>query len=304
MLNWISANYDPRALFWAWAAIALSMIAIHLFERIFPAQKSQSYRSLGFNAGVTLAYLALVPIATFLPGYAVTAAVHAAHGPWFAFDLPAVVGHTEGWQRAALLALFAFVPILTFDFFYYWFHRLQHASPWLWEQHKLHHTDEAVNVTTSLRHHWTEEGFRSILIAVPMGILFNITPVEAGIVTMFTGQWGYLIHANIRLPLGPFSTVLLGPQAHRIHHSIEPQHKDRNFAAFFPIWDILFRTFYFPKRDEFPDTGIVDESSRPNAAQVLFSPFIVWWRMAQRQYQQRDVESQHSPMKPGNGVAQ
>ena len=75
MLNWISANYDPRALFWAWGAIALSMIAIHLFERIFPAQKSQSYRSLGFNAGVTLAYLALVPIATFLPGYAVTAAV-------------------------------------------------------------------------------------------------------------------------------------------------------------------------------------------------------------------------------------
>ena len=120
-----------------------------------------------------------------------------------------------------------------------------------------------MNVTTSLRHHWTEEGFRSILIAVPMGILFNITPVEAGIVTMFTGQWGYLIHANIRLPLGPFSTVLLGPQAHRIHHSIEPQHKDRNFAAFFPIWDILFRTFYFPKRDEFPDTGIVEQILPP-----------------------------------------
>ena len=44
---------------------------------------------------------------------------------------------------------------------------------------------------------------------------------------------------------------------------IEPQHKDRNFAAFFPIWDILFRTFYFPKRDEFPDTGIVDEFLPP-----------------------------------------
>ena len=171
MLNWFSANYDPRALFWAWGAIALSMIAIHLFERIFPAQKSQSYRSLGFNAGVTLAYLALVPIEHSRPATLSRPRCRRRTGRGSPWILLAIVGHTEGWQRAALLALFAFVPILTFDFFYYWFHRLQHASPWLGEQHKLHHTDEAVNVTTSLRHHWTEEGFRSILIAVPMGIV-------------------------------------------------------------------------------------------------------------------------------------
>jgi sterol desaturase/sphingolipid hydroxylase (fatty acid hydroxylase superfamily) len=211
-LNWIRANYDPQTLFWAWGAVALSLVIIHGFEFVFPAERGQSYRSIGFNAFATGSYLALTPIARFLPGYVVVSAAQAAHGPWLALDLPSILPDS-GWLRIALLSLFGFLPLFVFDFFYYWYHRLQHANAWLWEQHKLHHTDEAVNVTTSLRHHWTEEGLRAIFIAVPMGILFKITPVEAGIVTMFTSQWGYLTHANVRLSLGPLSVLLAGPMS-------------------------------------------------------------------------------------------
>jgi sterol desaturase/sphingolipid hydroxylase (fatty acid hydroxylase superfamily) len=279
LFNWITATYNPQTLFWTWGAITLSMIVIHGFELVFPAQRAQEYRNIGFNGVVTFAYLALTPVANFLPGYVVTSAVLAAHGPWFAINLPTVIADQSAGARVALLGLFAFVPLFIFDFFYYWFHRWQHASPWLWEQHKLHHTDEAVNVTTSLRHHWTEEGFRAILISVPMGILFQITPVDVGIMTMFIGQWGYLIHANVRLPLGPFSFVLLGPQAHRIHHSILPNHRNRNFAAFFPIWDILFGTFHRPGSREFPATGVVGEATRPPIRDVFFGPFTAWLSM-------------------------
>jgi sterol desaturase/sphingolipid hydroxylase (fatty acid hydroxylase superfamily) len=204
-------------------------------------------------------------------GYLVTAAVKALHGPWFQADLPNLLPES-GWSRIGLLIVFAFVPLLVSDFFYYWFHRLQHANRWLWEQHKLHHTDEAVNVTTSLRHHWLEDGLRGIFIALPMGMLLKIAPVEAGIVTMFTSQWGYLIHANIRLPLGPLSGVFLGPQAHRIHHSLEREHLNKNFAAFFPIWDILFGTFHRPRRGEFPDTGVAGEIGRPAPTNAVW-PF-------------------------------
>jgi len=31
---------------------------------------------------------------------------------------------------------------------------------------------------------------------------------------------------------------------------------DKNFAAFFPVIDILFGTYYRPRRDEYPRTGI------------------------------------------------
>jgi sterol desaturase/sphingolipid hydroxylase (fatty acid hydroxylase superfamily) len=271
VLDWIRATYDPQTIFWGWGAIVLSMVAIHAAEIVLPAQRDQRYRAIGFNVVATAAFLALGPIASFLPGYLVTAAVKALHGPWFQADLPNLLPES-GWSRIGLLIVFAFVPLLVSDFFYYWFHRLQHANRWLWEQHKLHHTDEAVNVTTSLRHHWTENGFRLVFVALPMGATLTITPVEAGIVTMFTSQWGYLIHANIRLPLGPLSGVFLGPQAHRIHHSLEREHLNKNFAAFFPIWDILFGTFHRPRLGEFPDTGVAGEIGRPAPTNAVW-PF-------------------------------
>jgi sterol desaturase/sphingolipid hydroxylase (fatty acid hydroxylase superfamily) len=281
VLNWIRANYDPQTLFWGWGAIALSMVVIHAAELAFPAQRGQSYRSLGFNVAATVAFLALGPIASFLPGYVVAAAVQAFQGPWLRVPLADLLPDS-GWPRIALLILFAFVPLFIGDFFYYWFHRLQHANRWLWEQHKLHHTDEAVNVTTSLRHHWTENGFRAIFITLPMAGAFTITPVEAGVVTVFTSQWGYLIHANIRVPPGPLSRVFVGPQVHRIHHSLERNHLNKNFGAFFPTWDILFGTFYLPRRDEFPETGVANEVGRPAIGQMLFGPFIAWWKMLPR----------------------
>jgi sterol desaturase/sphingolipid hydroxylase (fatty acid hydroxylase superfamily) len=278
ILDSLKATYAPHTLLWAWGAVFVSFMAIHAVELLWPAERGQSYRSIGFNSAVALVYLVLDPAASFLPSYVATAIVQAARGSWFAFDLPAAVSAEGGLTRVALLALFGFVPLFVFDFFYYWFHRLQHTSTWLCHQHKLHHTDEAVNVTTSLRHHWTEDAFRAILIGIPMGVLFKITPVQAGIVTMFIGQWGYLIHANVRMRLGPLTYVLNGPQAHRIHHSRLPEHYNKNFAAFFPIWDILFWTFHHP-RSEFPATGVAGEASRPPMRDVLFWPFMAWLTM-------------------------
>lgn len=90
LLGWMKTHYDPGTLFWAWG---------------------------GFNTGATLAYLALTPVATFLPGYLVAAALAAARGPWFPLDLPSMLNGIIGWKRIALFAFFGFVPILVFDFF-------------------------------------------------------------------------------------------------------------------------------------------------------------------------------------------
>ncbi|MBK8742853.1 MAG: hypothetical protein IPM02_26780 [Betaproteobacteria bacterium] len=40
---------------------------------------------------------------------------------------------------------------------------------------------------------------------------------------------------------------MTSPAAHRIHHSIEQPHRDRNFAALFPVWDVLFGTYVRPR---------------------------------------------------------
>ncbi|WP_456669859.1 sterol desaturase family protein [Bradyrhizobium sp. USDA 3240] len=56
-------------------------------------------------------------------------------------------------------------------------------------------------------------------------------------------------------------TWINNPQWHRIHHSVEMEHQDKNFAAFFPFWDILFGMACVPKQDEYLQQG----SCLPNA---------------------------------------
>ena len=43
------------------------------------------------------------------------------------------------------------VEALVVDFFFYWFHRCQHTVNALWQVHLLHHSDMALNVTTTHR---------------------------------------------------------------------------------------------------------------------------------------------------------
>jgi sterol desaturase/sphingolipid hydroxylase (fatty acid hydroxylase superfamily) len=38
--------------------------------------------------------------------------------------------------------------------------------------------------------------------------------------------------------------LLISPVAHRIHHSPEVEHFDRNFGGITPLWDRLFGTWY------------------------------------------------------------
>jgi sterol desaturase/sphingolipid hydroxylase (fatty acid hydroxylase superfamily) len=52
--------------------------------------------------------------------------------------------------------------------------------------------------------------------------------------------------------------VLADSNIHRLHHSIDPVDYDRNFAAYFPIWDIIFGTFKYPHKPV--KTGLKERS--------------------------------------------
>jgi sterol desaturase/sphingolipid hydroxylase (fatty acid hydroxylase superfamily) len=51
--------------------------------------------------------------------------------------LISVFAVSDGGHVAKAFAL-AFCWLAMRDFFYYWLHRLQHASKWLWAEHELH----------------------------------------------------------------------------------------------------------------------------------------------------------------------
>lgn len=172
-----------------------------------------------------------------------------------------------GWLVAAFLVSMAG------NFFYYWFHRAQHTFPALWHFHKVHHSIREMSATTSY-HHVTEDLFQYVLVAFPMSFLLG---VEAGtvpwIVLTIAGTHSYFIHSNAAINLGPLRYVIGENRFHRLHHSLDPRHFNRNFGTTTPLWDVLFGTAYFPKPGEWPEVGLSDVPEPRTVADYVMMPF-------------------------------
>jgi sterol desaturase/sphingolipid hydroxylase (fatty acid hydroxylase superfamily) len=59
---------------------------------------------------------------------------------------------------------------------------------------------------------------------------------------------GHFIHSNTRLHLGILRVFFADNRFHRIHHSVQPEHFDKNFGSATTVWDRLFGTAHFPSR--------------------------------------------------------
>jgi sterol desaturase/sphingolipid hydroxylase (fatty acid hydroxylase superfamily) len=78
-----------------------------------------------------------------------------------------------------------------------------------------------------------------------------------------------VVHSNIRTDFGPLRHLLVTPQSHRLHHSIELEHRDRNFGGVLSVWDHLLGTQH-RGFDVYPSTGVenpafpIERSARPS----------------------------------------
>lgn len=181
------------------------------------------------------------------------------------------------------------LAIAAMDFFTYWLHRLQHSSKWLWAEHELHHSDEHVNVTTSFRHHWLDTILYPLFILTPVFLLFNPGLGPVLWVAALPRVINYFVHLNFPIGFGWFNRVLSTPKTHRIHHSNLPEHTNKNFAATLPLWDILFGTYYHPKKDDWPSTGVTGVTVT-SLWQAIILPFVSWGKML-RQTLKRESDS-------------
>jgi sterol desaturase/sphingolipid hydroxylase (fatty acid hydroxylase superfamily) len=193
--------------------------------------------------------------------------------PLFAFSLAGLSSSASmavqviGWVAGPVLA------VIVGEFFYYWFHRAQHASKFLWAFHAEHHALREMSAWNS-NHHFTEEIFRIPFMIIPTSLLIQLDPGYAPpLVWLLIGVQGQYIHSHTRLNLGPLRHVVADNHFHRIHHSVERQHWNRNFGSFTSVWDTLFGTAYFPRRDEWPDTGIDEHDEAKTLREFLFRPF-------------------------------
>jgi sterol desaturase/sphingolipid hydroxylase (fatty acid hydroxylase superfamily) len=266
-MEWARRFLSDSLLMTWFAMFAVGTVA----EYLFMAEAGQSWRARLLNVRYSVLYaLALFVLGPFV--FLATSKIAAQLGlGWI--DLTWL----SGSSIAAQIGIGLLATSLS-DFFYYWQHRAQHTIPWLWDQHAVHHSDEALNVTTGTRHHWSEFILQSFLVALPLSVVFRLPSVTLWTVATLLAAWGFFIHSNLRIQLGRFSALLCGPQVHRIHHSRLPEHADKNFAAYFPLWDVLFGTYWHPRAHEFPPTGLSSGEKMETVTELATWPFVQWAR--------------------------
>ncbi len=178
--------------------------------------------------------------------------------------------------------------IVISDFLKWVYHLLSHKVKVLWFFHSIHHSQKELNLFTDLRFHAVEFLWLAPILYTPLYLLNLDFELAAWIVLLM--QWyTHVYHANLRTDYGPLRYLFVTPQSHRIHHSVEERHMDKNFGSLFCVWDRLFST-HWEGHEEYPATGIRDETFPWEEsvgglhilgnyfAQTLY-PFRCLWRM-------------------------
>ena len=133
------------------------------------------------------------------------------------------------------------VAILGWDAIYYWNHRLNHESRWLWAMHVVHHSSERYNLSTALRQPVAE----GLTMSVPYGLLalLGVRPSVIENARALNLIYQFWIHTEAVRSIGRLESVLNTPSHHRVHHGSNSRYLDRNHGSILIVWDRLFGTF-------------------------------------------------------------
>jgi sterol desaturase/sphingolipid hydroxylase (fatty acid hydroxylase superfamily) len=153
------------------------------------------------------------------------------------------------------------LSFLILDLYMYCWHRSMHILPLAWRFHRLHHTDQSMNVSTAYRFHPVE----IISSSIPKLALIWLLGIPSNFVVIYELVFTVIValhHSNVAIPesIDRFlAQVIVTPNLHRIHHSQLVTETNSNYGSVFIWWDRLFAT-----RSDRPDIsniqlGLPDE---------------------------------------------
>jgi sterol desaturase/sphingolipid hydroxylase (fatty acid hydroxylase superfamily) len=167
------------------------------------------------------------------------------------------------------------VALFVNDIGAYWGHRAMHSVPILWRFHAIHHSAEHLDWLVNTRAHPFDMVFTRLAGLAPVYLLGLAGTTGRGLdptvafVTVAGTLWSFFIHANVRIRLGPLEWLVSTPVFHHWHHTND-HHRDRNFAAVFPVIDLIFGTSWLPKH--WPPSYGVDEKIPQTLGGQLLEP--------------------------------
>ena len=245
-------------------------VVLMLGETIWPRrERAREARRWVANFALLVFNTALLRGVGFaIPALAVAAAFGAQQWHWGLLPLLKL-------PDAASLVI-AFVAL---DLAVYGQHVAMHAVPALWRMHRVHHADTEFDVTTGLRFHPLE-----ILVSQvwKVGVIILVgVPVAAAVVfEIILNASSMFSHANLKLPLALdrwLRLVIVTPDMHRVHHSVERDEHDTNYGFNLALWDRLFATYRAQGRTSHETMAIgltaVSQSNAANFLWLMRSPF-------------------------------
>ena len=137
------------------------------------------------------------------------------------------------------------VAVVALDFVIWLQHVMFHAVPVLWRLHRVHHADLDYDVTTGARFHPIEI-LLSMLIKFGAIVVLGPPVVAVVIFEVLLNGTAMFNHGNIRLPLAldrVLRWIVVTPDMHRVHHSVNDDEANSNFGFNLPWWDQLCGTY-------------------------------------------------------------
>ena len=239
------------------AVMAAGFLAIAIIERPPAGEAASGSRLIGnFGLGVVNGILAFViPVGTLAAALASAQSgfglLHRWPAPW--------------WLAIPLLLIIRSLAT-------YGVHRLSHAVPWLWRIHRVHHSDAHCDLSTSFRSHPVE-----VLVTLPVAVAVTaliapsvpvLVATETLLLTVAMWEHGdFTLPARIERLVG---SLVATPAQHRLHHSIDPAHRDCNFGDTLILWDRLFETYREGEAERF---GVADCPPGRGLPAMLAQPF-------------------------------
>src|SRR5205814_1892718 len=122
--------------------------------------------------------------------------------------------------------------VVLLDLAVYLQHVLFHAVPLLWKVHRVHHADVDFDVTTGTRFHPAEMVLSGLLKVGVVAALGAPALAVLGFEVLLNAT-SLFNHGNISLPGAVdrlLRCVVVTPDMHRVHHSVDPGEHNRNFG--------------------------------------------------------------------------
>lgn len=205
-----------------------------LIEYFLPKRTARRLTQRRWVTNISLGIIDAFMVRLLLPGITIAAAVLAENLKFGLFH----------WT---IMPLWIVLPlsIMMFDWAIWLQHLITHKVHFLWRLHRVHHSDIDFDVTTGIRFHPLEI-LLSLIYKATFILLLGLPAWVVFVCEVILNAMAVFSHANLRIIPGVeriLRVLIVTPDMHRIHHSIQPHETDSNYGNFLSIWDRLFNTY-------------------------------------------------------------